>query len=75
VRNELSRYPPRPVVSESLITFVKIPLIPCAQAPAKFFEFFLINFAKIGIINNLSNPALARSNRLRYLLLGPAKAA
>jgi hypothetical protein len=35
----------------------------------------IINFAKIGIINNLSNPALARSNRLRYVLLGPAKAA
>ena len=42
VSNELSRYPPGPVVSESFITFVKIPLIPCANPPAKLFELFLM---------------------------------
>ena len=35
----------------------------------------ITNIAKISIIGNLSNPAQARSNRLRYLLLGPARPA
>jgi len=34
----------------------------------------IINFAKIGIINNLCNPALAYPNYLRNLFLDPAKA-
>jgi len=45
VCNELRRYSPGPIISESFITFVEIPLIPCAQAPAKLFEFFLISFS------------------------------
>ena len=45
VRNELGRYPPGPVVSESFITFVEIPLISGAKSPPKLFEFFLARFS------------------------------
>ena len=34
----------------------------------------IIDFAKIGIINNLGNSTLAYPHHLRDLLLGPAKA-
>ena len=42
---QLGRYSPGPIVSESFIAFVKVPLIPCAKPPAKLFEFFLIRFS------------------------------
>ncbi len=45
MRHQLSGYPPRPIIPEAFIAFIKIPLVPGAQPPAELFELFLVSFS------------------------------